>query len=296
MTAEISRNIYWGRTHGWANLLEEHDLNLRVRIPREVRKYSWARRSLVEPGTARPVFVVGAQRSGTNMVTYGLDMSPEFQVFNEGNRRAFANYRLRERAHVLDLVERSRHEYVAFKPLLDSHLVLGLLDGMSTSNRARAVWIYREVRGRVRSELAKFGDSNLRVLLLRAKDPGLRHWQLNDDLGLSEESESLLDSFDPATLTQADGAALFWLIRNRLVFEQGLAGRDDVAVLSYDQLVASPGPEMRRLCDFLDFPYSPNLIRHIETRPPSRVPTSEVKPRILELCDDLHGQLDSLNS
>ena len=37
VVARIRRNWYWGRTHGWADLVEEHDLNPLVRIPRVVR-------------------------------------------------------------------------------------------------------------------------------------------------------------------------------------------------------------------------------------------------------------------
>jgi hypothetical protein len=43
--ARIHRNRYWGRTHGWADLVEEHDLNPLVRISRVVRKGRWQRRS-----------------------------------------------------------------------------------------------------------------------------------------------------------------------------------------------------------------------------------------------------------
>jgi hypothetical protein len=43
--ARIRRNLYWGRTHGWADLVEEHDLNPLVRIPRVVRNGRWQRRS-----------------------------------------------------------------------------------------------------------------------------------------------------------------------------------------------------------------------------------------------------------
>jgi Sulfotransferase domain len=294
VAAVAARNVYWGRSHGWANLLEEHDLNLRVRVPRELRKFLWRRRSPSPRGTARPVFVVGVQRSGTNMLTHGLAMSPEFEVYNEGNRRAFANYRLRERDHIAALIGRSRHRYVLFKPLVDTHLIGELLDDLGTDTPPRAIWIYRDVRGRVRSELAKFWDSNLRIIRQRTLDPGLRHWQLNDDAGLSEASSALLNSFDSRELTPADGAALFWLMRNRLLFELGLHERDDVHVVSYDRLVAAPEETMRRVCRFLAFPYSSDLVKSIETRPQGPLPSTDIHPEILALCDDLSRRLDSL--
>jgi hypothetical protein len=293
VAAVAARNVYWGRSHGWANLLAEHDLNLRVRVPRELRKFLWRRRSPSPPGTARPVFVVGVQRSGTNMFTHGLAMSAEVEVYNEGNRKAFANYRLRERDHIAALVRRSRHRYVLFKPLVDSHRTRELLD-LGTETPPRAIWIYRDVRGRVRSELSKFGDSNLRIIRRRTEDPGLRHWQLNDDAGLSEANSALLDSLDTRELTPADGAALFWLIRNRLLFELGLHEREDVHVVSYDRLVAAPEETMRRVCGFLALSYSSDLVRFIETRPQGPLPSTDIHPQILALCDDLSRRLDSL--
>jgi hypothetical protein len=36
------------------------------------------------------LFLVGVQRSGTNMMAHGLDEAPEFEVYNEGNVKAFA--------------------------------------------------------------------------------------------------------------------------------------------------------------------------------------------------------------
>ena len=51
-----------------------------------------------------------------------------------------------------------------FKPLCDSHRTDHLLDDLRTASPGRAVWVYRDVDGRVRSALAKFGDGNRQVL------------------------------------------------------------------------------------------------------------------------------------
>jgi hypothetical protein len=292
IAAVAARNLYWGRTHGWANLLEEHDLNPAVRIPRDFRKWIWRQRFGVAQGTSRPVFVVGAQRSGTNMVTYGLDMAPEFEVHNEGDSSAFANYRLHERKRIAHLVSESRHPFVLFKPLVESHLILEFLEDLKSAAPPRALWVYRGVRGRVRSAVAKFGESNLRVLRKYAANPEFRHWQLGGHMGLSEEHQLLLKRFDPDDLTPADGAALFWLMRNRLVFDLGLDQREDVMLVSYDAFVESPEPAMRRICDFLNFPFRPELVKHIRDRGSGPAASSPIAQPILELCDELNLRLD----
>lgn len=287
-----ARNLYWGRTHGWANLLEEHDLNLAVRIPRDLRKLIWRQRFGVDQGTSCAVFVVGAQRSGTNMVTYGLDMAPEFEVHNEGDSSAFANYRLHQRERIAHLVGESRHPFVLFKPLVESHLVLEFLEDLGSATPPRALWVYRGVRGRVRSAVAKFGESNLRVLRQYAANPQFRHWQLGGQMGPSEANRAILNRFHPQDLTPADGAALFWLTRNSLVFELGLDQRDDVLLVSYDSFVESPNPEMRRICEFLNFSFRPELVKHIRERGPAPATSFTIAQPILELCDELNLRLD----
>jgi hypothetical protein len=285
--AVVLRNVYWGHTHGWANLLEEHDLNPVVRIPRGFRKWMWRRSNAVEPGQAQAVLLFGAQRSGTNMVTYGLAQAPEFEVYNEGARRAFDNYRLRDMERISALMERSRHQFVLFKPLLDSHLAVRLLDDPEWSRPPRAIWVYRDVRARARSAVAKFGDSNVRVLRQRAVSKAFRHWQLGDSQSPSRESERILDSFDPFELSPLDGAALFWLTRNRLFFELELHTRENVRLVSYERFLADPERTMRGLCDFLELPYRPSLVAHVEPRPPAPGDVTGISPRILEMCDDL---------
>lgn len=289
--AVVMRNVYWGRSHGWADLLEEHDLNLVARVPRDLRKLIWLINERVETGEARPVLLFGAQRSGTNMVTHGLAMSPEVAVYNEGDRRAFDNYRLESNDVISGLVRRSRRRFVLFKPLLDSHRALELLDDVEWPNPARALWVYRDVRARARSAVAKFGDSNLRILRRRAEDPGFSHWQLGDRGGLSPASRAILDSFDPFDLSPIDGAALFWLIRNRVYFDLGLTGRDDVCLISYERFLTEPETTMHRVCDFLGFPYRDSLIAHITPRPAPVTTSTDIAPEILELCDQLMTRL-----
>ena len=283
------RHWHWGRTHGWADLLEEKDLDPRVRVPRELSKALWRRRHGVAPGQAVPVLLVGVQRSGTNALAHGLDAAPEVEVRNEGDRRAFADFKLRPEPVVRALVERSRHRYVLLKPLCDSHRVDLLLDGLGTTQPGRALWAYRDVDGRVRSALAKFGDVNLRVVQDLALGRAGSRWQVQR---LSEESLELVRSLDPATLTPESGAALFWYVRNMLFFELGLDRRPDVALTSYGGLLADPEAEMGRLCAFLGFGYRPELVGHVAARPPALRRDLALHPVLRRRCDELLERLD----
>jgi hypothetical protein len=239
---------------------------------------------------AVPVFLVGVQRSGTNMVVRGLEALPEFKVYNENDRRAFHRFRLRSKTEIRELVERSGHRFVLFKPLCDSHRTNELLDDLGAPSPGRAIWAYRSVDGRVRSALAKFGSNNLLVLREIAGGRGDHLWQAQ---GLSEESLELIRSYDYDTLNAESAAALFWYVRNALFFELGLDRRADVMPISYEALIADPEPVMRALCTFLGFPYDPGLVGHISARrAPIQRPIA-VDAGIRRRCQELQDRLDA---
>ena len=288
--ARAARTLRWLRTHGFAAVIEEQEWNPLERVPVAWAKLRWRRAHGLPPGSAVPVYLVGAQRSGTNMMVRGLGTVPEFEVRNENDRRTFDRYKLRDDHTVRALIEASRHRYVLLKPLCDSHRVDRLLDGLGTTQPGRAIWAYRGVDGRVRSALAKFGDSNLQVLREFAAGHGTARWQVQR---LSEHSVELVRSFDYDRLSPASGAALFWYVRNRLYFELGLHERADVTLASYDTFVAAPEAAMRRLCEFLAFEYDPRLVAHIESRPPVWRAPLELHPRIRAACDELQERLDA---
>ncbi|MDN5851259.1 MAG: hypothetical protein L0K86_00170 [Actinomycetia bacterium] len=287
---KVRRNLYWGRTHGWANLLEEHDLDPRVRIPRAVRDLRWSLHHRVLPGSARALFLVGAQRSGTNMIAHGLDQAPEVAVYNEGDRRAFAEFQLRDLAVVDTLIYRSRRPFVLFKPLCDSDRTAELLDRDRSGPAARAIWAFRDVEGRVRSHVLKFGTSNLDAFRNFVRDAGNVSWQLR---GVSAEHRDLVHSLDVERMSPESASALFWFIRNSAFFEGGLHRRPDVMLADYGAFLADPSTAMSRLCAFIGFPYRADLVSHVA--PQRRTPRAPVMidDRIRELCLPLEERLRS---
>jgi hypothetical protein len=287
----VGRHLHWAHTQGMSRLVEEDDLDPVHRAARAYGKWQWRRHHGATPGAAVAVFLVGVQRSGTNMVVRGLEASPEFEVHNENDRHAFDRFRLRPLPEVRAIVERSRHRFVLFKPLCDSHRADELLDGLGTAGPARAIWAYRSVDGRVASALAKFGDTNLRVLRELAAGRGGQRWQAQR---LSGTSLELIGSFDYATMTPATAAALFWYLRNVILFERGFDRRPDVTVVSYDALLADPEAHMRPLCTFLGTAYDPKLVAHIDAGRASSGRAVEIDPAVRERCKELQARLDAL--
>jgi hypothetical protein len=284
----LRRHWRWGREQGFGRLIEEDELNPVSRLSNSYRKWRWRSTNAAAPGDATAVFLVGAQRSGTNMLVRGLQTSPEFEVYNENNRRAFENFRLRPDADIAGIVERSRHPFVLFKPLIDSHRVDHLLNDLAVSRQPRALWAYRNMDGRVRSSVAKFGDTNLRAMREISAGTGLDRWEAQR---LSEESLELIRSFDYADMTPESGSALFWFVRNSLFFELGLHERPDVLLVSYDAFVADPESSMRAICRHIGFAWNARLVADVRSAPQETAPDANIDPRVRELCDQLQSRL-----
>ncbi len=236
LRSQTARHVVWVREQGLGRVLEEKEIDPLRTVPVTIGKWRYRRAGPVPPGAARPVFVVGVQRSGTNMLLRGLGYAPEVEVHNENDRRAFERYKLRDGATVARVVARSRHSHVLFKPLCDSHRTDELL-ALPSATAPQAVWAYRDVDGRVRSALAKFGDGNRQVLREFACGINTTRWHVQR---ISPESAQFVRSFDYDAMTAESGAALMWLIRNQLFFDLGLDGRADVHLVSYNDFLADP--------------------------------------------------------
>ena len=285
----LRRHATWAREQGLARLIEEDQLNPFERLPTALRKVAWRLAHDASPD-AVPVFLVGLQRSGTNMIVRGLERSPRFEVHNENDRAAFRRFRLRPDPEIRDLVMRSRHPFVLFKPLCDSHHVGELLDHLGTPSPARAIWAVRSVDDRVRSAVQKFGAANLRTLRLIVAGRGEALWQAQ---GLSDESMALIRSFDLDRLDPWSASALFWYVRNAILFEQGLDRRDDLVVVAYERVLEDPRAALRELCGFLGLPYEDRFAAHVSAARRIERPPLEIDPEIRRRCDELGQLLDA---
>jgi hypothetical protein len=282
----VVRHIRWTRGEGLRRLIEEDRLDPVERLAGAWSRARWRWRHGVPRGRATPVWLVGLQRSGTNMLLRGLATAPEIEIHNENDRRLFRRFQLRDDAVLTTAVRRSRHAYVLVKPLCDSHRVdeLLALPGLAPG---RAIWAWRDVDDRARSEVAKFGDANLRALAGIADGTLGRRWQ---GQRLDADTYELIHDFDHRRMDPHTAAALFWYVRNGLFFRLGLDRRDDVLLCSYDALVTDPEGYVRRLCAFLGLPYRPGMSAHITRRTPTR-DRLPIDPRVRQLCDRLTARL-----
>jgi sulfotransferase family protein len=296
----IVRHLRWARREGVGRLIEEDQLDPRQRRRLAAARKAWlAEHSGIAPN-AQAVFLVGVQRSGTNMLVRGFETSPAFDVCNENDKRAFVRFRLRPLDDLRALIEGDGHRWILLKPLAESHRIVELLDLLGTPTPPKALWAYRGVDGRVRSAVSKFGPNNL--LALRAIVAGATDRAIGVDApsqeivelirdGLSAESLAWLRGLDLDAMDAAAGAAAFWCVRNALYFELGLHERDDVIVSSYDRVIGDPEGAVRPLCSFLGVPFEPALVAHVQRRGGPAAPPLSLPEAVRERCDELTERL-----
>lgn len=289
LTRKVVRRIHWARTEGLGRVIEEDRLDPRPRARAALRKRKWRRSHPVPAGSAIPVYVVGLQRSGTNMLMRGLDEAPETEVRNENDRTLFHRFRIRSLDVLRSTVMASRQQFVFVKPICDSQLLDTLLD-MEDVAPGRGVWIYRDVDSRARSEVSKFGPANLLALRDIADGKGETRWQGER---LPRSSIEVVASFDLVRMTPFTAAALFWVIRNQLFFELGFDQRDDVLLVSYDAFAANPAAEMQRLCRFVGVSYRSELDEHVDRRVSHGTEPLEIDPRVRQLAKEMTERLES---
>lgn len=283
----VGRHVGWARSDGVGRLIEEDNLDPRSRFAAAQARRRWRKENPAPPGAATAVLVVGVQRSGTNMVLRGFEHSGEFEVHNENDRHMFSRYLLRDDAVVKAAVVRSRQRFVLLKPLCDSHRTPELLDVLTTTQPAKALWAYRSALGRARSAVAKFGDANRQILGEIAAGRAANAWQAQR---ISPENLELIRTFNYETLDSVSAAALFWYVRNSLYFDLGLDRRDDVLLVSYDHFVADPPAAMNRLAAFLDIEPNSALVAHVAPRALDG-DHGDLEPRVRDVCNELERRL-----
>ena len=237
---------------------------------------------------AKPVFIVGVQRSGTTMLGECLEMNPEIMHYPEHDGRAFHDFILRDDDTIRSLVRRCPHKQVVFKPLTDSHRVHDLITRFGDG---KAIWMYRRYENRATSAVTKFGAHNLELMQQFALRNNLSCWQAQ---GLGDEEFELIASLDPGTMTPQAAAVLFWYLRNLLFFKQHLESEKNVSLVSYESFVNNPEAVMEGLCHFLGINYSPRMVDDVHQGSLKPRPVSGVEDRLLLLCNEMYERMEDV--
>lgn len=237
---------------------------------------------------AAPCYVLGVQRSGTTMILQCLDQSLEIDVLGEGSRAmALDGNHLKADSELKELIHSTRHRFIVFKPLLDSHRGPELLD---QAPNGKILWVFRRAEDRANSAVAMFGENNLKLLSSFKSGQQLDVWQAQ---GLTDENMELIRSFDYTTMSPHMAAAIFWYVRNSLFFSTGLDAMNNVLPVAYEDLACRPAEIMPGICKFIGCDYDEKMIKEIHNRSIGLSP-SRLDERIDSLCSLLYDRLHSI--
>ncbi|MCP5149819.1 MAG: sulfotransferase [Chromatiales bacterium] len=233
---------------------------------------------------ATPVFVFGAQRSGTNMLARLLERHPRVECLHEYDDEAFRDYVLKDDAHIERLIGRSRASSIVFKCISDSQRARAILNRFPT---ARSIWIHRSCDDVVNSSLENFREHR-EYLRLVLEEPGRAGWRREN---LSDQDLASISRHHGRGIDDASARALIWFLRNSLLFRQDLLRDGRTLVLRYEDLVRSPRRECELITRFLGLASSGRMAAGVHPRSVGKKAVRDIDPEIRALCDELADRL-----
>ena len=237
------------------------------------------------------VFVVGCQRSGTSMTIENLDRSLDTDRFDETDERAFDVYRIRDKQVRDRLIAASTASCVMFKPVCDAHRVD---EQMAEHEHAKAIWIFRRYQDVANSAVVRWGDTAQRWLedLLQGGGAwGDRQWNKEK---VTEECLEEVRRACSEGLTPHAAAAVFWYMRNRTYFDQGLPDNPDVLLVRYEDVVGKPREEFARMCEFLGIGFNPEIVAQIFSSSVRKTDFPDIPQPVRALCDGMMERLEQV--
>ena len=249
-------------------------------------------------GKKQIVFILGCQRSGTTICQNVFRDKAKFEVYGEGSRLAMTpEWRLRPSADIERLARGSRRKFLLFKPLNDSQLAR---DFLSQYEGLKIIWLCRSMSDTVNSAVRKWGAAQKDIVVwlgdilaaghsVETCQARMASWPSAAIYAerLSEASREKLVRWTRESVSELDGAAIMWYLRNALYFEQELDRHADTILTSYEALVQSPAYTLRKLCEFIGAKYTDELVRDIHASSVGRASSPDVAHHIRESCDEL---------
>ena len=245
-------------------------------------------------GTAKTVvYVVGCQRSGTSMMHHLLRLDRAAVTYDEisplSSGDPVEGLRWNPLPEVRARIAADRAPLVVTKPLVESQRLSELLD---LFDETRAIWMYRDFRDVVRSNVAFFADGTSHADVAPVLGGDGPSWKAENQ---DPETVAVVADLYRPDRSPHDAAALFWYLRNRLFLSQDLAGDARVRLCRYEDLVGDPGAVMRGAYRFIGRPYpGDRIVSDVSARSVGRGRDVEISDDIADVCKRLLDRLDGL--
>lgn len=253
------------------------------------RKHHWQREHNPD-GLSCPVFLVGSQRSGTNMTVKNLARSWEIELYNESNPKAFRDYHLLNPGVIAQLVEASHARVVVFKPILDTYRAHHLLEQFP---QARVLFIFRHFDDVVNSMLRVFykdpAQNYLKKWIESGCEPQKRFRAV--DRPVPVETLTLLQDAFRRELDESSFTALYWYLQSCFYFDLELDCDPRVKLINYESLVRHPASGFENICDFIGIRYTPDMHEHVHDLSLRKHEPPQIDPAVREACQNLWERL-----
>jgi len=253
-----------------------------VRLQRESICFLKKVYSILLPFRGKPktLLVVGAQRSGTNLLMDVLERSFQTDVFHERDNRAFLNYLMRPVPEINELKSKSNFEFFVIKGLCESHRTDQLLEQFSP---AKVIWVIRDFNDVVNSMDISFKETQ-DIMINVAKDRSAGGWRTED---MSDETYSLIKAHVHDNISNKSASALQWYIRNIVYFEKNFTANKDIKLLNYNKLVVNPKKVVNSIYDFTGIPANQIMHSIINSNSIKKNREPAIDEGIREMCDEL---------
>jgi hypothetical protein len=260
------------------------------RLLERERKWRQLRRTQHPTTEKLPVFVVGCNRSGTNMVCAALGNSPHGWAFQESEfSLAFNAYHLRADSIIEWLIRRTPAPLVSFGSILDSQFTDDLL---TRYNGARAIWVYRRYED-VANSCARMQWGHSLVDLVRWAARGEFEKLGARGKRITNETVRLFGELIHEDLSDEAAACLYWYMRNQVYFDLNLHTDPRVLIVQYEDTVQNPQRAFQRVFHFLGLPFDPAVVDGVFASSVGKHRWLGSDPAIEGVCDGLKARLDA---
>lgn len=246
------------------------------RVKRRTRYYLKTLYQFINPGrVTQPVFLIGSGRSGTDIVAHCLSKVWDVELVNEDNPKAFENWRLIGVDVVGRVLRESRARFVLFKPIVETLRARELMECFPGS---MVIFATRNPYDAINSMARFFGEKHVKTV---------KSWVATDFASQSQAPEELrrfISDHCHEHLSVEDASGLYWLLYNDSFRFLGLEGKENVMLVSYEELVNSPVPATRRITEFLGITWSKAMTRDIYNKSVGKNKKPNLDPEIEARC------------
>lgn len=238
------------------------------------------------------MFIVGCQRSGTTILSEVLEKDFRTKVYKEVHSSLSTGDSYGLRLDPLPEVQKNIYSnnagIIVAKPLVESQYTSKLLKEFS---EAKAVWLFRDFRDVISSDLKKFGASNSIENLKKVLFEKEYTWRSEK---ITSDTKNLIQKYYDENMSAYDAGALFWYSRNILFFDQHLYNENRVRLCSYQDLVSKPEKTVRHLYQFINAIYpKKEITSSLHSNSLRKGAEITLQPEIEDICTELFEKLNS---